>query len=605
MMKQRLFIILTALVAVVTTARAETTYGITLCGMAVTDGNKDNLTARLREMGYSVNSSSSASYNPTTKTLTVSDFGCSYEYTTLSVEESFTGTLTLQVSGTSSFQRIWLTGTNNLTIQGSGTLTMRDTYGFEISGQHTVTINNADVRISGKWGRTDSTGRLHLVVNGGGLYVGEMRFDFTSVSLTDCVMTEPGGSEPTRFVTGQSVRISPEDRSDPNISWSATSVTINKDQSYTLPSFRNPNSLTDITFSSSNTSVASVNSSGAILLGSGTGTAVITATFNGNGTYKPAQVTTTLTTYKGGKLERTIYWSESEVTAIKGESFTPPALTVSPNPGSSYISYRSSDPTVASVNSSTGEVTINGIGNATITASVNATGSYNACSASYDINVYGYYNISWRVDTYSAAVGQSQVMPGKSGSFSDATYYSSDTDVAEVDENGYVTAKSVGTAVITAERKGEGYYLTTTASYTLMVDNFCWTEPVVYIAVGRSFTPVLVNPTGVELRISSTEKKVATYDTETGIVTAVKKGRCYINADLNNKTLARLTLYVVEAGDANHDLSRNKFDVTALGQMIVNGGNDTVAPYLPEDINGDGLVNILDLTALIELLKTQ
>lgn len=771
MMKKRLFILLTALVAMVTTAGA-VNYGISFCGISITNDDKDDIAYYLRLAGYTVPSGASASYNPSTKTLTLNNWsGSGYTYG-LIVEESFTGTLTLKVNGDCRLPSISLRGTNDLNINGSGTLTIFEQYGCQINGVHKVTINSANVNIQYKWTKNDFYDRISLVVNGGWLYVGEIGFNFSSVTLTDCVMTEP--SSGSNNVSGKTVRIRPEYRDDPQISWSQSSVNINKNQSYTLPSFRNPKSLTGITFTSSNLSVASVSSSGTISLGSGTGSAVITATFNGNASYKPAQVTTTLTTYSGSLMERTIYWSESEVTVVMGETFNAPTLTVEPNPGSGHIYYKSSTPSVAMI-SDWGTVTIKSPGQTTITANIKALNNYNACSASYELYVYGYYDMRWRVETYQATVGNTKVRPSSIG-FTDVTYYSSNTDVAEVDENGYVTAKAAGTAVITAEREGEGYYLTTTASYTLVVERqnpinrlywsngvkndsytvaygeYCyaklsnalnlpvsyassnttvatiddegkvtplavgeavitaifdgddtyepvtrsftltvtppkpkinwpksattghlgstfdsptlnnpnnvpvsytssdptvatidetgnvtllsigkttisaifdgnetyvpstvtyqltvidvyWTKEYDYLAIGRSFRPELVNLSGREVNIT-VSGDFATYDPETGFVTGVSKGSCKIYASEGNGSVS-MNLHICPVGDANHSRTLSSTDVTSMIQKITGSSDNTVAPYAPEDVNGDGRLDIIDVALLIELLKAQ
>jgi S-methylmethionine-dependent homocysteine/selenocysteine methylase len=65
------------------------------------------------------------------------------------------------------------------------------------------------------------------------------------------------------------------------------------------------------------------------------------------------------------------------------------------------------------------------------------------------------------------------------------------------------------------------------------------------------------------------------------------------------------TLNVRPLGDVNHNRYVEKTDVTALAQMIIGSCDDTVKPYAPEDVNGDGRLDITDLAALIKLLKEQ
>ena len=68
-----------------------------------------------------------------------------------------------------------------------------------------------------------------------------------------------------------------------------------------------------------------------------------------------------------------------------GGTFSAPSLSGVTDGG---VTYESSDANVASVNASTGAVTIKGMGHATITASAEANETYKLGSASYDIYVY-------------------------------------------------------------------------------------------------------------------------------------------------------------------------------------------------------------------------
>ena len=80
------------------------------------------------------------------------------------------------------------------------------------------------------------------------------------------------------------------------IAWSPATVSLTVGDAFTAPTFSNPNSVTGITFASDNTALATVTNAGAISLVSGkTGKATITATFAGDATYKPAEVTCKIT----------------------------------------------------------------------------------------------------------------------------------------------------------------------------------------------------------------------------------------------------------------------------------------------------------------------
>ena len=82
--------------------------------------------------------------------------------------------------------------------------------------------------------------------------------------------------------------------SDPEISYTPASATIEKGQDLPGTVFANPHEL-PISYNSNNEAVATVSNTGVIALGTETGTAVITASFAGNATYAAANVTYTIT----------------------------------------------------------------------------------------------------------------------------------------------------------------------------------------------------------------------------------------------------------------------------------------------------------------------
>ena len=102
-------------------------------------------------------------------------------------------------------------------------------------------------------------------------------------------------------------------------------------------------------------------------------------------------VVVTQTTTSGGGGETTLtdrnlsFGATTSFDAEVGGTFSAPMLTGV----TTDVTYTSSNDAVASVNASTGAVTINGMGYAKITASAGANETYKAGFASYDIYVYG------------------------------------------------------------------------------------------------------------------------------------------------------------------------------------------------------------------------
>ena len=106
------------------------------------------------------------------------------------------------------------------------------------------------------------------------------------------------------------------------------------------------------------------------------------------------EVKVTQTTSSGGG-ETTLtdrelsFGATTSFDAEVGGTFSAPTLTGATEGATDGVTYTSSNETVASVNASTGAVTIKGMGYAKITASAGADATYKAGSASYDIYVYG------------------------------------------------------------------------------------------------------------------------------------------------------------------------------------------------------------------------
>jgi hypothetical protein len=106
-----------------------------------------------------------------------------------------------------------------------------------------------------------------------------------------------------------------------NLSWSkATWTVISGDPDITYPTLSNPNNL-DVTYSSSNTDVATINSNGEITLVAA-GETTITATFEGNSSYTAGEASYKLTVHdglaKGGKFNP---YTVSEIQALSSEEF--------------------------------------------------------------------------------------------------------------------------------------------------------------------------------------------------------------------------------------------------------------------------------------------
>ena len=163
-----------------------------------------------------------------------------------------------------------------------------------------------------------------------------------------------------------------------------------------------------VPYTSSNTSVATVNSStGAVTLAGGFGNTTITATYAGNDTYNGSTGSYTLTVNDGRTATTTSFPSNS-YEAVLGESFTSPTATVSPSAATGSVTYSSNNTAVATVDINTGEVSLEGVGTAIITATYPGDTNYKNSSASYTLTVSnsgGGSSYTWELsaESYSSA----------------------------------------------------------------------------------------------------------------------------------------------------------------------------------------------------------
>jgi len=160
--------------------------------------------------------------------------------------------------------------------------------------------------------------------------------------------------------------------------------------------------------------------------------------------------------------------------------------------GNGAITYRSSNTAIATVNASSGRVTINDVGTTRITASKAADSNYLPAEDSYQLivrktqQVIGFgpsgsadrhqvehnYAANYSLDSPEV---HSYSFPGGDGivyrsSSSAVTYSSGDENIASVDPStGRVTIKGAGTTQINAIKAADNNYLEARASYTLNV----------------------------------------------------------------------------------------------------------------------------------------
>ncbi len=201
-------------------------------------------------------------------------------------------------------------------------------------------------------------------------------------------------------------------------------------------------SIKTVTWSSSNTNVATVNQNG-LVTAKKVGNAIVTATAtDGSGVSGSCVVTVTGIT--------NISLNKSSTSIYVGGTETLTATIIPSDVINKTLTWSSSNTNVATVNQN-GLVTAKALGTATITATA-TDGS--GVSGSCVVTVTGITNISLNKTSTNIYIGDTETLTAiitpNDVINKTLVWSSSDTSIASVDENGTVTAKALGVAIITA-----------------------------------------------------------------------------------------------------------------------------------------------------------
>ena len=173
-----------------------------------------------------------------------------------------------------------------------------------------------------------------------------------------------------------------DSRSDAAISFTDAEQTTTIGSDYATQALTNDNNVSPITWTSTNTDVATIDVNNGAINIIAAGTTTIKASFAGNDSYKPAEAQYTLTV---NKKEAGIAWPNDNVEAKLGRTFTSPVLI---NPNNLTVTYsKTALSTCADVDSETGEITIKSEGTTKIFATFAGNDEYKDASVSYTLTV--------------------------------------------------------------------------------------------------------------------------------------------------------------------------------------------------------------------------
>ena len=323
-----------------------------------------------------------------------------------------------------------------------------------------------------------------------------------------------------------------------------TNISLNKGGQYLLDATVSPSNASEkgIIWSSNNTKVAKVSSSG-LVTAVGNGAAVITArTRDGGFTAK--------CTVNVRSLVTGVRVSPVECTLAKGQSRTLIANVFPEDAANRNVKWVSSNSKVVSVNSK-GVVTGLRSGTATITATTVDGGYSSSCDITVYIPVTGIRLSSTKatVAKGSTILLTSKVYPADASNNS-VRWSSSDNSVVSVNSAGQVTGKKVGTAVVTVSTVQGNYSDNCIITVVQLAEKIELDYSSLTLYAGKTKTlGAKIKPsttTNQTIIWSSSDKSVAKVDSK-GRITAVGGGTATIKATSGDrKTAATCTVTVLQ-----------------------------------------------------------
>lgn len=322
-------------------------------------------------------------------------------------------------------------------------------------------------------------------------------------TATVTVTTNDGGFTATADISVNVATISVT-----GISLSPTTATVTEGQSTSLTSNVTPSNASDrsISWSSSNTAVATVNGSGKVSGGSA-GTATITAITNDGGFTATANIIVQAATVP----VTGVSVNPTSASVTEGQNTTLNVNVTPSNASDRSVSWSSSNTSVATVNSS-GVVTGVSSGTATITVTTNdgnRTATSNITVQAATVSVTG---VSVSPATISIDEGQSttltaNVTPSNATDRS-VNWTSSNASIATVNNSGVVTGVSEGTAIITVTTSDGGFTATVSITVNAPIDT-----TITFSANAAPNSADVGDAVNINLSLQGNETYTATYST--------------------------------------------------------------------------------------------
>ena len=342
---------------------------------------------------------------------------------------------------------------------------------------------------------------------------------------TITVKTDDGGKTATCEVT-VNAKVYPVT----GVTLDKSSATLTEGDELTLTATVNPDNATNknVTWSSSNSSVASVSNGKVTALKAGKAT--ITVKTDDGGKTATCEVTVNAKVYP----VTSVTLDKSSATLTEGDELTLTATVNPDNATNKNVTWSSSDNTVASV--SNGRVTALKAGKATIIVKTDDGGKTATCEVTVNAKVYPVTSVTLDKSSATLTEGDDLTLTATvnpdNATNKNVTWSSSDDAVASV-SNGKVTALKAGKATITVKTDDGGKIATcevTVNAKVYPVTSVSLDKTSATLTEGDDLTlTATVNPsnaTNKTVTWSSSDKMIATVSA--GKVTALKAGKATI-----------------------------------------------------------------------------
>ena len=316
------------------------------------------------------------------------------------------------------------------------------------------------------------------------------------------------------------------------------------------------------------------------------------------------------------KQDATMTFSAASATATLGQTFTPPTLTTTP--ANLAVTYASSNTDVATVDTSTGAVTLVAKGTTTITASFAGNDYYNPDSTSYTLTVQGPTTATNRyelvTDVSKLLTGDSIMIIYEDSSHKKVLNTTQKTDNRKTtdfvfNDDMTITPKNdMAIIVLGGETNGWTFYVTNGASQGYLSS---WTSDknrlitVTSIDANAKASITIASNGDATIKFLGTgSKKYLRYNNNNGDPLFA----CYANnAAINSlPRIYRQIKQEISSGDVNKDGDVSIADITALVNILMGQDAEQVLyDHKAADADGNGAVEAADVEALLNMILTK